>query len=81
MKKQITQFALVVVAFIGLTFLMAYTKPAADEPKQYIVVKAPGASSDKFEAAVNEKLAAGWHLQGGVSTYGTVPIYIQAMVK
>lgn len=78
MKNSITQFALVVIAFIGLTLLMSYTRPAAEEVKEYTVVFTPG----KYEAlipAVNAKLAEGWRLQGGVAVYGGG--HYQAMVK
>ena len=78
MKNTITTIALVLAAFVAVNLLMSFTKPVAatDEPKQYIVVSAflPG----KLEQAVNQKLAEGWHLQGGVSGGNS---YIQAMVK
>ena len=82
MKNQISQFLLVIIAFVAITFLMSYTRPAAEEPKQYIVVSGSLAGTkDKeranFEKAVSDKLAEGWRLQGGVCGYP----YTQAMVK
>jgi len=71
------QLSVVLIAIIALTLLMSYTKPAADEPKQYILVWK--LDRDKLESAVNEKLAEGWHLQGGVATSNGP--YFQAMVK
>ena len=77
MKNLITQFSLVIIAFIALFFLMSYTRPAADEPKQYIIlVGGPSAKQiEGLEYVVNQKLAEGWRLQGGISPIG------QAMVK
>lgn len=80
MKNTITNFALVLIAFVGINLLMSFARPvASDEPKQYVIVKAPGASPEKFEQMVNQKLAEGWHLQGGVGN--NAGIYVQAMVK
>ena len=76
MKNQITQFSLVIIAFVALMFLMSYARPAAEEPKQYIVVIN---TKDKAEKEVNQKLSEGWHLQGGASTTGAA--VVQAMVK
>lgn len=76
MKNPILQFSLIIIAFISLTFLMAYTRPSAEEPKQYIVVN--GGSKGGFEKEVNQKLSEGWHLQGGVNN--STGLY-QAMVK
>ena len=69
MKNSINQVSLFIIAFIALSLLMSYTRPAAEEPKQYIVVKATGFATDKFEQEVNQKLSEGWHLQGGMSNY------------
>jgi len=83
MKNQITQLSLLIVAFVALTFLMSYTHPAADEPKQYTVVvklQTNASNLDKFEEEVNKKLAEGWHLQGGLAMGGQHDYY-QAMVK
>ena len=82
MKNSITQVSLFVIAVVALSLLMSYTRPAPEEPKQYILIKCLGstpASTEKFEQDVNEKLATGWHPQGGVSyaNYGAA----QAMVK
>jgi hypothetical protein len=74
MKNPFTQFAFVIFAFIALTFLMAYVKPAADEPKEYIVVS--GNTNKQLEERVNQKMAEGWRCQGG---YGAN--FFQAMVK
>jgi hypothetical protein len=82
MKNSMAQVSLFVIAFVALSLLMSYTRPAAEEPKQYIVVTDNGGGaphSEKFEAQVNQKLAEGWHLQGGVCMVG--PFHIQAMVK
>jgi hypothetical protein len=82
MKNPITQFAFVIIAFVALTFLMSYTRPAADEPKQYTVVsmQCSRTSSQDFEEQVNKKIAEGWHVQGGVVLVGNF-WYAQAMVK
>ncbi|MDB5282399.1 MAG: hypothetical protein JWO06_1474 [Bacteroidota bacterium] len=72
MKNPLTQFSIAIIAFIALTFLMSYTRPSAEEPKQYILVHGG-------EKEVNQKLSEGWHLQGGVSYRGNFPE--QAMVK
>lgn len=78
MKNTITNFALVLTAFVAINLIMSFARPVpADEPKQYIVVF--DIRSEKFAAAINQKLAEGWHLQGGVSVSGNS--YIQAMVK
>ena len=81
MKNTITNFALVLAAFVAVNLLMSFARPtAADEPKQYIIVRTPGTgfSDEAFQKAVNQKLAEGWHLQGGVANSST---YAQAMVK
>ena len=76
MKNSITQFSLVIIAFVALSLLMS-SRPAADEPKQYMVVLEQ--KTDNFEKQVNQKLSEGWHLQGGVNVYGQN--HYQAMVK
>ena len=81
MKNHISQFLLVIVAFAAFTFLMSYTRPAADEAKQFIVVFT-ACNSDKpgdFEQEVNKKISEGWHPQGGISFNGRG--YVTAMVK
>jgi hypothetical protein len=78
MKNSITQFSLVIISVVALTFLLSYARPTADEPKQYMVV-AQGIKQDKFEAEVNQKLTEGWRLQGGVNVVSG--IYYQAMTK
>ena len=86
MKNTITNFALVLTAFVAVNLLMSFARPIpADEPKQYTVItsdtfnKATEEKVEmKFEQAINEKLAQGWHLQGGVS--GENP-RLQALVK
>ena len=78
MKNTITNFALVLIAFVAINFLMSFAKPIpADEPKQYIIVKSAG-STEKFEQEVNQKLTEGWHLQGGVAYNGAMA---QALAK
>jgi hypothetical protein len=85
MKNTITNFALVLIAFVAINLIMSFARPVAapDEPKQYIVIKAASpaftTSTEKFEQTVNQKLAEGWHLQGGVSWDGGNRM--QAMVK
>jgi hypothetical protein len=82
MKNPITQFVLVLIAFVALTFLMSYTKPAADEPKQYTILFANGTAqtmADKLSVQVNQKITEGWHPQGGVAQSGGT--LMQAMVK
>lgn len=79
MKNSITRFSLVVIAFVALCLLMSYTRPAADEPKQYILVRSMGDNEDNFATLVNKKIADGWHLQGGTSQMKNG--FCQAMVK
>jgi hypothetical protein len=82
MKNQITQFSFIIIAFIALTFLMSYTRPVADEPKEYIVIingDENGLHANKFDAEINQKLTEGWRPQGGVCMYGSIKL--QAMVK
>ena len=70
MKNSITQVSLFIIAFVALSFLMSYARPAAEEPKQYMLVGQPMIGKDwrgKLEAQVNEKIAAGWHPQGGLT--------------
>ena len=84
MKNTITNFALVLIAFVAVNLLMSFARPVAapDEPKQYIVVKVLQSRDavEKLGQAVNLKLADGWHLQGGVS-YTHLNEWVQAMVK
>ena len=85
MKNTITTFALVLAAFVAVNLLMSFAKPVAapDEPKQYIILRATASSSmgdpKNLEVQVNQKLAEGWHLQGGVAFLANQ--YSQAMVK
>jgi hypothetical protein len=82
MKNSIPQLAIVLFAFTALTFLVSYTRPAADEPKQYMVLLGHTDIKDgrsKFEAEVNQKLSEGWHLQGGTSI--GINCYTQAIAK
>ena len=85
MKNPIPQFSIVIIALIAFTFLMGYTRPAAEEPKQYIVVHGTGGTPSKvketFEKGISDKLAEGWRLQGGVSYSNVGALYAQAMVK
>ena len=80
MKNTITTFALVLAAFVAVNLLMSFAKPVAapDEPKQYMVVSG---SQEELSQAVNQKLAEGWHVQGGASMASGYKQYIQAMVK
>lgn len=83
MKNIITNFALVLIAFVAVNLLMSFARPvAADEPKQYMVVEfrmvKPGHCVE-FEQAVNQKLAEGWHPQGGVDFIAGT--FYQSMVK
>jgi hypothetical protein len=84
MKNYITQLSLVVIAVVGLTFLMSYARPAGIDAKQYIVIVSEGATPAKaranFTEQVNGKLAEGWQLQGGVAS-SPVAAFTQAMVK
>ena len=82
MKNSIIHLTIVLFAFMALTFLVSYTRPAADEAKQYTLVVGHTDIKDgktKFETEVNQKLSEGWHLQGG-SSIG-INLYTQAMVK
>ncbi len=82
MKNQIAQLSILLLAFVALTLLMSYTRPAAEEPKQYILVHERGSGGlpyEELEKQVNQKLAEGWHIQGGVATDQAV--LMQAMVK
>jgi len=78
MKNSITQVSLFVIAFVALSLLMSYTRPAAEEPKQYMIVKMNGGIAG-MEKEVNDKLAEGWHLQGGITGWGGGAF--QALVK
>ncbi len=81
MKNLIQQFSVAIISLVVFTLIMSYTRPAAEEPKQYIVVHAsigPDRNTEKFEAEINQKLAEGWHLQGGFTGQ---PYFGQAMVK
>jgi hypothetical protein len=84
MKNYITQLSLVVIAVVGLTFLMSYARAAGEEPKQYMVVYGEGSALPKIrenlQMQVNQKISEGWHLQGGVSVT-QVSTVMQAMVK
>ena len=80
MKNSIIQLSIVLISLVALTFLMSYTRPAEEAPKEYMLVYQHGGISnlDKFEKEVNQKIAEGWRLQGGVAMNG-VPF--QAMVR
>ena len=84
MKDSIRQFTLVIIAVLALSSLMGFARPAADEPKQYMIVSSfgvstPGKQIEKLEANVKDKIAEGWRPQGGVGvTNGGL---VQAMVK
>ncbi len=77
MKTAQTQFTLVIISIIALAFMMGYTRPAAEEPKPYLIVYANG--HEKMEKEVEQKLSEGWRCQGGVVPTGQS--YVQALVK
>ena len=81
MKNLSIQLSVVLIAFVALTFLMSYARPAEEAPKEYMVVHQQGgiSSFERFEKEVNQKIAEGWHLQGGVAMNNGVPY--QPMVK
>jgi hypothetical protein len=84
MKDSIKQFTLVIFAVVALSSIMGFAHPAADEPKQYILVivtgiMTPAKMQEKLEKDVNAKIAEGWHLQGGIAVSGGG--LLQAMVK
>lgn len=82
MKNSILHLTVILFAFASLTFLVSYTRPSADEAKQYIVVLGHTDIKDgrvKFETEVNQKISEGWRLQGGTSI--GINCYTQAMIK
>lgn len=82
MKNSLTQFSIVVTLFIGMALLMSYTRPAGDEPKEYIVVYSGAVgktAEEKFGQLVTQKISEGWKCQGGISLASNY--YVQAMVK
>jgi len=85
MKNSILPSVTIFFCFIAFVFLMSYTRPNAEEPKQYIIVTGEynytkaKVLMEKFAQDVNQKLAEGWHLQGGTFMSGT--FVGQAMVK
>jgi hypothetical protein len=82
MKNSLIQFSLVLTVFIGMAFLMSYTRPAGEEPKEYTIVysNAVGKTAEeKFGQLVTQKISEGWKCQGGVSLASNY--YVQAMVK
>ena len=78
MKNSIIQVSLFVIAFVALSLLMSYTRPAAEEPKQYMVVHAYS-EPEMLAKEVNQKILEGWRPQGGVAQAGGS--FTQAMVK
>jgi hypothetical protein len=80
MKNSMAQVSLFVIAFVALSLLMSYTRPGAEEPKEYTVVVGTG-DADKFSATINEKINSRWHPLGGIATANGSGRYIQAMVK
>jgi len=81
MKNSITQFATIIIAFVALSLLMSYTRPAADEAKQYMLIKQELMKdwTNKLEYEVSQKQAEGWHCQGGVALFAGLAV--QPMVK
>lgn len=81
MKNSIVQLSTVLFAFAALTFLVSYTRPGADEAKQYMVIREANGvmNPEKFVSEVNQKMSEGWKLQGGVSINQNS--YAQALVK
>jgi hypothetical protein len=83
MKESAKQIAMVIICVLTLYSLMGFAHPAADEPKQYMIIRADGGLSSKLQQAltenVNAKIAEGWRPQGGLAqTNGGL---MQAMVK
>lgn len=79
MKNLVAQFTLTVVALIALTFIMGYTRPAAEQPKEYMIIECKqGTKPEEFSEMVKQKMTEGWQPVGGV-TYNYA--YKQAMVK
>lgn len=68
------------MAFVLLSFIMGFAKPAPEQPKRYIVITARGMSPDKFQEEVEQKLSEGWHLEGGAAGGGSAA-FMQAMSK
>ncbi len=82
MKKLFIQVSAVVTIFVGMAFLMSYTKPTADEGKEYIVVYSGAfgkGAEEKMGQVVTQKMAEGYKCQGGISLASNN--YVQAMVK
>ena len=80
MKNSITQFSLVIIAFVALSLLMSYTRPAANGPKEYIILSARWTKNgEDLEKEVNQKLAEGWSPQGGMTPLGG--LITQTMVR
>jgi|GEM_PF-1849610 hypothetical protein len=86
MKNSVLQSGIILFAFVALTFLVSYTRPEGgngSEAKQYTVISgnmnAKG-GKDKFEADINQKLAEGWRLQGGICVENLYS-YHQAIAK
>ena len=82
MKKSFIRISVIVTVFVGMAFLMSYTRPSSEEPKEYMVVygNAVGKTAEeKFGQQVTQKISEGWKCQGGVSMASNY--YVQAMVK
>jgi hypothetical protein len=76
MKNPIPQFSIVLISIVIIAFLMGYTKPLAEEPKEYILIY--GNSAVSLTQNVNQKISEGWRPQGGVTLEGGL---CQPMVK
>jgi hypothetical protein len=77
MKNSATQFMFAFMAFVLLSFIMGFAKPAPEQPKRYIIVKA--VSTEKIQQDVDQNLLEGWHCEGGVSAQNGA--LLQAMSK
>ncbi|HLP52329.1 MAG TPA: DUF1737 domain-containing protein [Chitinophagales bacterium] len=78
MKNMFNRFSFAAIAAVFLLTIMAYTSPVAGVAKQYIILQ--DRYSADLQQEVNQKLAEGWQLQGGVSMGGNNNL-VQAMVK
>lgn len=66
MKKSLMLVALAVVVIAGLTFALGASSTSGSAKQYAIVYGDINASLPKFVQAVNDSLAKGWQVQGGV---------------